>query len=567
MTLKKTLSLALALVLVLGLFATVPHAHAEETAAVLGAHEITSIPAADYVVNTDTKENTETSKLKYYLAAELDGAKYYFDDTAKRAGTPSCVGVTTDIAKATGISLVDRGSDKVAITLWNEAGTTYYMYLYLTAAGVTGRTRANRADLDSTYFVSFAIKTEGTIHVTVSDVENVLVCYVNDEAVRIGFVPTATVTADTTGKYAYVRLAEACTPGAEWSKGDPAVATDDQANHWKVCSVCNEKIGVAEHNFGEPVNNGQYQISTCATCGYELKVDVHTCAAAADAKLVDDKDGSHYLPCQYCGLPVEGTKVAHTFAAEQIEKNAAEHAVVCECGAADSNAAHTYGEWTVKTAATTSAEGEKIRTCADCGFVESAKIPKVENTFLLTNGTYYFLEVGDTNNGSDYHTLATTTDAALSHRITVISAQRDGKTVYHLQYKDDAGTTRYIYVDDIGGDGVIDVGRSANTDKAQRVDFLWDKENNCLYQMEGDVKYVLSIGEVEVKGEKQMRIIAVPAAELQAGNAVSLINNAGAWDPDRPVATGDNAMLTLAGVVMALSAVAAAALVTKKKYV
>lgn len=57
----------------------------------------------------------------------------------------------------------------------------------------------------------------------------------------------------------------------------------------------------------------------------------------------------------------------------------------CSCGATENRdfkdkLSHKYGEWTVKKAATSDAEGEKYRSCIYCGNTETAVIPKGEKT-------------------------------------------------------------------------------------------------------------------------------------------------------------------------------------------
>ena len=54
---------------------------------------------------------------------------------------------------------------------------------------------------------------------------------------------------------------------------------------------------------------------------------------------------------------------------------------------------HTWGEWKVTKAATTSAEGEQKRTCSVCGETETRSIPKldVKNPFVdVVSGQYYY---------------------------------------------------------------------------------------------------------------------------------------------------------------------------------
>ena len=68
----------------------------------------------------------------------------------------------------------------------------------------------------------------------------------------------------------------------------------------------------------------------------------------------------------------------------------------CECGDSYTEEiaakGHSWGEWKVYKEATTDAEGESRRTCANCKEYESkpiAKLPAAENVFINENNNYY----------------------------------------------------------------------------------------------------------------------------------------------------------------------------------
>ncbi len=203
-----------------------------------------------------------------------------------------------------------------------------------------------------------------------------------------------------------------------------------------------------------------------------------------------------------------------------------QHWKTCACGRKDTEA-HTMPEWTILKEATETETGERTRTCSTCGRTVTQITGPIlkEKTYYLTNNDenapWYFVESSGTGE-TGFHSLHTIQDYSQSYKITVTQAERDDQIVYWLSFTDNSENLRYLYIDDIGSDGTIDVGRTANTDSAARVDFAWDAENQYLYQMEGGVKYVLAFMELPlVLGDgSEMRITAIPEQELSARGAV-----------------------------------------------
>lgn len=91
----------------------------------------------------------------------------------------------------------------------------------------------------------------------------------------------------------------------------------DETNHWKTCSGCNEKVGKAEHDFGED--------GVCKECGYKKPAptpDHHQHTASTEWKY---DDTNHWHTCATCNEDVQLDKAAHSFGEDG----------VCECGYKD----------------------------------------------------------------------------------------------------------------------------------------------------------------------------------------------------------------------------------------
>jgi hypothetical protein len=166
------------------------------------------------------------------------------------------------------------------------------------------------------------------------------------------------------------------------------------SGHWHECKVCKTKADFAAHTYTDGV---------CSICGYGCK---HTGGTATCSELA---------VCTACKKPY-GEMLAHTPGAAATCSTAQTctvcNAVVTEkldhelefvdakaatCGAAGwdkyekckncdyttykevaATGAHTYGDFTVVTEATTKAPGKQTHTCKTCNFVETVEIPVLD---------------------------------------------------------------------------------------------------------------------------------------------------------------------------------------------
>ena len=76
----------------------------------------------------------------------------------------------------------------------------------------------------------------------------------------------------------------------------------DETNHWKTCSVCNEKVDEAPHDFDSD--------SICKECGYEKPAPTPDHQHTADTKWQHD-DTYHWHTCTNCDVKLD--KAAHNF--------------------------------------------------------------------------------------------------------------------------------------------------------------------------------------------------------------------------------------------------------------
>lgn len=137
----------------------------------------------------------------------------------------------------------------------------------------------------------------------------------------------------------------------------------DAVYHWHVCSICNELVEKEEHTFGD------WEITT---------------------KPTETDQGLKERVCSVCGY-VEKRNIAktshkeHIFAEEEWKSNVVKHWHECsECNnvVEESEAAHSFGSWTVTKKPTTE-DGEKERICSVCSYKETQVIPKF---FLKIDG-------------------------------------------------------------------------------------------------------------------------------------------------------------------------------------
>lgn len=252
---------------------------------------------------------------------------------------------------------------------------------------------------------------------------------------------------------------------------------------------------------------------------------------------------------------------------EDWKSDAANHWHDCDCGSKKNEEAHSVTEWTTDKEATETEDGSKSGKCDVCGTKVTTKIPATglvieppENGDVVylsveINGVRYFYRhtvSGESVTSTTPYSLYATTNIADAMPITMKVAD----DAYVMTYT--MGEKGYrIYVNGSG------VGITAKDD-AELVNFTWDEENKVLYQMEGDVKYVLVFKTMDntKTGAKELRIVAVPIAEALADSNVHIVE----LYTDASANTGDDSMIGMMAVIMVLSLCAMGAIVTTKKW-
>lgn len=190
----------------------------------------------------------------------------------------------------------------------------------------------------------------------------------------------------------------------------------------------------------------------------------------------------------------------HTYGSAY-EKDESSHWQICDCGAASAKEGHNF------------VDGQ-----CTCGKSGSA-VTLEEGIYYLkatrSGVTYYFRHAlsGESVSHTLPYSLYTDTDRTAAKLVDVI---QETSGSFSLAYPYNSNTAR-IYVYDVGANGSIDTGvNTANVEVNHH--FRWDDENGWLYQMEGTVKYVLALKEMDNTntGTKQIRMLAVPEYELSA---------------------------------------------------
>ena len=255
----------------------------------------------------------------------------------------------------------------------------------------------------------------------------------------------------------------------------------------------------------------------------------------------------------------------HSYGSEW-KSDATSHWHTCDCGAKADENDHNVNDWSVEKEATETEAGVKTGTCAVCGYkvkvsipatapVEPPKAGQISYLSVVVDGVrYYFRHTssGESVTNTAPYSLYATTNAADAIALTVQSVGDAYRLNYNWGEK-----SYYIYINASG------VGITAKEESAL-IDFHWDAENNVLYQMEGDVKYVLAFKMMSNSstGAKELRITSVALSEIQAGSDACV---AGLYSNNGTPGTGDSSMTALAFAVLALSFCALAVLVIGKK--
>lgn len=142
-------------------------------------------------------------------------------------------------------------------------------------------------------------------------------------------------TTEITNKDSVVKKATGHTPSAAWSY--------DSDYHWHICTTCNAVLDKAAHSGGTATCSAQ---ATCEACGQKY-----------------------------------GATTEHDY---QWNHDAAQHWKECSaCSAIDPanpKTNHNFGEWVTEKEATCTETGTQKRTCADCGYSETAEIAMIAHT-------------------------------------------------------------------------------------------------------------------------------------------------------------------------------------------
>lgn len=152
-----------------------------------------------------------------------------------------------------------------------------------------------------------------------------------------------------------------------------------------------------------------------------------------------------------------------------------------------------------------------------CGKREPVSLQ--EGVYYLTgtvNGTtYYFRQTisGESVTSTAPYSVYTTTDRSAATLVDVVQESSGG---FSLGYPYNTNTAR-IYVYDVGNNGTVDTGVNTGNQAANH-HFAWDADNAYLYQMEGDIKYVLACKELKNSktGTNEIRVLAVAESQLSS---------------------------------------------------
>ena len=264
----------------------------------------------------------------------------------------------------------------------------------------------------------------------------------------------------------------------------------------------------------------------------------------------------------------------HAFG-EELYSEADGHYHLCDCESKSDVVSHSFGDWTLDR------ENQKqTATCEVCDYELTVASPyldtvdsleeltnglgetvQVDGTYTVTGGKdyylmaeigddfYYFRNVGKTAGGNAEGTSSTVTETAghslyttndPSHDNIIKAKVTPGNTENTYVIYAGKNIGRVVYIRNEGTDENVDTGLTAfngvstNAIYKARSEFEWDEENGCLYQMEGDVKYVLVMKQMTASYNSgtetgtEWRMVGVPVAQAtpeQGNYPVVLVNH------------------------------------------
>ena len=144
--------------------------------------------------------------------------------------------------------------------------------------------------------------------------------------------------------------------------------SNDETQHYHLCTVCGEKNDAAAHTFAD--------------------IEVIT-------EPTEDSEGLKRVGCTVCGYEKNVTisKLDHVHSYSTQKHDSEYHWNECRCGEISDKALHTFGDWIITKLATSTADGTKERSCSVCGYVQT----DVVNYIPDDNDE----DTGDINNTTD----------------------------------------------------------------------------------------------------------------------------------------------------------------------
>lgn len=163
----------------------------------------------------------------------------------------------------------------------------------------------------------------------------------------------------------------------------------DKTGHWHACTVCGDKIDVAEHTSSGPATEDDSEV--CTVCGYVITPalgHIHKLTLVEGVAATCTEDGSKaYYVCDGCGKWFEDA----TASVEITDHNS----VIIK-------AAHISSDWIVDKAATETEKGSQHKECTVCGTIlETQEIPVLKPVQPTTEPTTHQTQPTTTVSTSD----------------------------------------------------------------------------------------------------------------------------------------------------------------------
>lgn len=230
---------------------------------------------------------------------------------------------------------------------------------------------------------------------------------------------------------------------------DTTTWKSDAETHWHECTICADKIDVAEHTSSGSATEDEAEV--CTVCGYVITPALGhthklTLVEGVEATCTEDGQKAYYV-CEGCGKWFED-------ATASVEITDSDSIII--------KAAHTPSDWIVDKEATESETGSRHTECTVCGeILETEEIPVLEPTQPTEEPT----QTTEAPTQPSTQSSTTTTPSSSSTTSTVQSA---GKTASGVVNTGDGSIVFFIAAVMIGGFAtayLFDYSRKRKTNK------------------------------------------------------------------------------------------------------